>query len=544
MTTLKLPSLPCQKLLPAIVFLFAVSTAHPVVLKLKMVDVRHDGYCFYHSLSELLNNGESGYDLHIRLLSYLSQTSALQNPALEASLNNNLIASNVHELTSQLINHFPSSGPQGWAGLSEAVAMSHLLGQPILVLHIGASQQISADSFLVNHEGIYPLGSLQGSSLPVPQLQLILSGSEWHPIMASETTESWSQGLGFYLSQLANILSEHLQGVGNYIALNDVDSNSHDGAWMSTETESLDGDIVMLDQGSIQVMARLEFSCWWQCQMKIYRAMKSSIVSAQQQDEEASDSWYKKHFQVFSLAADNLTTMLTSAVSWWLASKPLSDYLLLTHLSISAFFESLLPSMRSAWDMLSTLRPLVDQSSLQAGGLSFDSSCRRLLTTSQRTGATLFPTKNIAQHVDKIVLPSGRVHPDSIATSNRAIVIPFDSRNPLHHLLFSLYIISQVYNLLDHCLNVSLSLSPEQLAQHLGAKDGKEALIMLSDQRQLFKDVVYRIHALIHALGRQYFPEFWQDGHYDTITICDGNFIIFHSDDFAPRGGWRDMLPQ
>ena len=67
---------------------------------------------------------------------------------------------------------------------------------------------------------------------------------------------------------------------------------------------------------------------------------------------------------------------------------------------------------------------------------------------------------------------------------------------------------------------------------------------MLNAQRQQLQNILYRIHALIHALVKHHYPAIWQDGHYDTLTICDGEFIVFHSDDFAPRGGWRDMLPQ
>ena len=94
------------------------------------------------------------------------------------------------------------------------------------------------------------------------------------------------------------------------------------------------------------------------------------------------------------------------------------------------------------------------------------------------------------------------------------------------------------------CLRISLTLSPTQLAASLGLDSAALAVLALESQLEQFQHVTYRLHALIHALVRHHYPEFWQEGHYQTLTICDGSFIIFHSDDFAPRAGWRDLLPR
>ena len=165
-------------------------------------------------------------------------------------------------------------------------------------------------------------------------------------------------------------------------------------------------DIVALDRESIPAMTRIEFSSQWRQRIKIYRQVKNVITSF----EQTTTSWLEGVFDAYSVAINNLTTLLTTAISRGLVEHLFSDYLLTTGRNIHAIFLSLLPSLRSAWDIMLSLRPMVDQSALLHGGLSFESSCQHLLATGQKTGTTKFPDK-IALGIEKIAIPSGRVHP-------------------------------------------------------------------------------------------------------------------------------------
>lgn len=69
--------------------------------------------------------------------------------------------------------------------------------------------------------------------------------------------------------------------------------------------------------------------------------------------------------------------------------------------------------------------------------------------------------------------------------------------------------------------------------------------IGLNDQqiqrdRQLHNKLINRLQAMIHALIKKHYSEYWGQGYYTPMTFVDGDVVLFYCDNHAPFFGWQD----
>ena len=528
--------------------LYSALSFSPVVwsaFQIRILGSTHDGYCFYHAVATLLGSDYSGPALYHQLRQYLSNSSAVSDPQLDNLLHHELIGSSIYKLTEQLQTHEPSlTSSQSWAGYPEAVALSQMLGLPILVIHISSSLQVTeSSSFLLDGLDIHPLSALIDSHHPVPQLQLILSGDEWNLIEIQTPASQWPDSLNNYIQQLTEIINEQLPNISD--AYSQPSENEMSAGWISEQGLLHGSDHLMLDYGSLAAMQRIEFSSRLNIVMKKYTKTKNIFddIRAEQRDIYSPEfTLDEERLSMLNWMIDSLSAILVNGFVKTTIGPLMGEYLRSVRLQLKDFIQSLIPSVRGLWEVITMLRPVVDQVCHNGEGLNFAgtiSSSFHMLQCTGETGVEAFDLRG--QH--RPVLPSGRQQPESIGITRGARVIAFDRNNPLHHILFALYIIDRTYHIANQCLSLSKQASPEYLRRFLQVRSTAVARHLIELQQRQHSNIHDRISALIHALGRHYYPDIWRDDHYQTITICDGDFIVFHSDDMQPRGGWQDLFP-
>ena len=417
------------------------------------------------------------------------------------------------------------------------------------MLHVGPDLTIDNNSFLVNSHGVYPLATLTEASYPVPAIQLVLAGNAWFAVESLDQPDSWNGSLGDYINQLSSILSTQLGSAYSSHRVEfpgeSIGESINYAGWVHVEDPDGLVNLVMLDYNSSPALLAISFTVQLQKLMFDYIAMKVELNIAINEADyilQPDFCWLNNRFDRVTSCIDSMSGLLASHVAYGVVGDSMDDYLSASHLQLEELMQSLQPFRRSVWPILDMLHPLINQLALQAGGLTFSAIFSSLLAADHQGDASSM-TKIRLGNVRHAALPSGRRHPSVIFVSKGVASIPFDSANPLHYVLFSLFVTAKGYRVTNQCLRLSLQASPGELAEFLGIPDSHSARAMVRSQIEQLNRVIQRIEAVVHALGQHYYPQYWQPNHYQAISLCDGHSIVFHSDDLQPRAGWQHLLP-
>ncbi|MCW7551455.1 hypothetical protein NX722_02120 [Endozoicomonas gorgoniicola] len=510
-----------------------------------LVKVRHDGFCFYHAVAKAIGEETGGRPLFERLRTFLSnEASASTHPMLEAHLSDAVVGSSIGTLANQLASTPPSlANRDSWAGMPELVAMVQMLGQPVLVWHVNQDLRVDEHSLLVTPDSILPVFSIEeGADAGIPAIQLVHAGSEWWPLETDDSLQSWGSGWEAYRDQVSGVLHEQLtaEHTGPDLDETDNDATLCEG-WVYLVGEYVPEDLLILDRGSLGALQEIIFAASLPSLMEAYLYMKIELNHAISESDDISDPgfhWANNRFEQTTRLVDDVSRTLVLPTTIRIIETSMSNYLAATNVRPKDFMGSLLPTRRLVWDTLSLFQGLINRIVQRSGGLTFSGIYSSYLACSQKSDTTStrqfdFSGTSFAS------LPSGQQHPARISVVQERVVIPFDKANPVHHILFSLYVSANTFQLVNHCLTLSvLQSSDRELAELFGMPQASLARSMIKSQIKEYEVVLRRIRAVIHALGHRYYPDYWQADRYQAISICEGRTIVFHSDDFQPREGW------
>ncbi|KEQ14591.1 hypothetical protein GZ77_09715 [Endozoicomonas montiporae] len=515
---------------------------------INLVEVTHDGFCFYRAVERALGQSGDGRALFSQLTGYLQNASPFSHPMLEAHLSDAVVGSSIDSLTARLISTSPTlANRDSWAGMPELVAMAHHLNQPILVWHVNQNLEVDDHSLLVTPEQVLPVFSIDDDSgMEIPDIQLVHVGSEWWWLETRDSLQSWSIGWSAYRNQMAGVLHDRLMAghTGQVLAEAGDDSSYH--VWVYLPDTAIPDDLLILDRSSITALQRMLFAASWRAWMQLYTDMKIELKYAVADADSfilPDYQWAQERYDRVVRAMDNGCRILVSGAACSTVGNAMNDYLLVAGESLKGFMRSILPARCGVWDTLSKFRPVIDMYVQNYAGLTFCGLFAAFLKSTQLSDVTPSNLQLQFPHLLSIRLPSGQQHPAQISFSPGSVTIPFDVSNPLHHILFSLYITARSYQLANQCLRISLRFTDDDLSKLLGRYDEPAIKSYVEAQMAEYSKILLRIRAVIHALGFRYYPEFWQSEHYQAITICDGRSIVFHSDDFQPRDGWHHLQP-
>ena len=532
--------------------------------RIRLVEVPHDGFCFYHAMAKALSDRteiavrpggreNGGASLFQHLSTFLSSASAATHPMLEAHLNDAVVGSSIESLASRLETTPPTlTDRDSWAGLPELVAVVHMLNQPVLVWHINQNQQVDEHSLLITPDSVLPVSSIDDASgLMIPAIQLVHLGNEWWLLDARDSLESWNTGWEAYRRQVSGVLHEQIAAdhTGSYEGYPD-DKAASEG-WVYLTDDKPPEDLLILSFSSITALQEMVFETSWPSLMRAYIDMKVALRLAADEHDTTLDpdyQWSNARYDRLIRTTDRVSRILALPVTFRVLGDSMDDALYFAGERQADFMLSLLPTRRSVWDTLARFKPVVDWFARNMVGLSFYAFYASLLASSQASDVSFLRRFDFSQRSFN-PLPSGQQHPADITVTQGRVEIPFDAANPLHHILFSLYVSATTYEMANQCLKVSLRmsdrdrLSDRDLAESLNWQHGPSIRKAVKRQIKEYQAVLLRIHSVIHALGLRYYPQYWRSDHYQAITICDGKTVTFHSDSFQPREGWLHMQP-
>lgn len=163
--------------------------------------VREDGLSLFRSVSALLSDTQpiGLYGEVLRSVNNVKVSSGLDN-----GLDNDLVQGDAVGVRRRLLRSAPGVYriSDDVPGAAEAVLLSRRLDRPILVLILNENRRISPRSFLVNRQGVFPVGSLEGAGFSVPAIQLLGVDGLWYPITTGAEAVSRGQTVGDYLAML------------------------------------------------------------------------------------------------------------------------------------------------------------------------------------------------------------------------------------------------------------------------------------------------------------------------------------------------------
>lgn len=509
-----------------------------------LVKVQHDGFCFYHAMAKAMGEETDGRPLFQSLSAFLNDASASSHPLLEAHLSDAVVGSSLDTLADQLASTPPSlANRDSWAGMPELVAMVHMLGQPVLVWHVNQDLRVDEHSLLVTPDSILPVFSIaEGADVAIPAIQLVHAGSEWWLLETDDFLQSWSPDWEAYRNQVSGVLHEQLTAEETEPVLDETDGDESFHGWVYLPGMEVPDNLLILKHSSLEALQEIVFAASLPSLMKAYLHMKLELIHAVSESDDISDpafQWASDRFGHTARMIDSVSRTLVSPIAIRFIGESMNDYLEVTNVRLKDFMASLLPTRGSVWDTLSLLQRLINRLVQRSGGLTFSGICSSYLASSQMSDTTRCPNYFDFSDTSFARLPSGQQHPDRISVTHENVVIPFEVANPLHHILFSLYVSARAFQLVNHCMTLSLLQSSDQeLAEFFGIPQAFLARAVIESQIKEYRVALQRIHAVIHALGHRYYPQYWQSGHYQAIIICEGKTITFSSDDFQPREGW------
>ena len=518
-------------------------------LEICLVKVQYDGFCFYHAVSRALGQGDNGRPLFQRLSEFLNDASASSHPMLEAHLSDGVVGSSIDILTNQLASVPPSlSNRDSWAGLPELVAMVQMLGQPVLVWHINQNLQVDEHSLLVTTDSIIPAFSIEeGADIAIPAIQLVHAGSEWWLLKTEGSLQPWSLDWEAYRHQVSGVLREQLNADHSEAVLEETDGDEPSQGWVYLPGMGVPENLLILAHNSLEALQEIVVAASLPSLMEAYLYMKLKLKGAVSESDDILDpgfQWTSDRFERVAHQIDRVSRTLVSPVATSVIGNSMNDYLEVTNLRQNDFMASLLPTRCSVWDTLSRFQPLIETLGQRSSGLTFSGIYSTFLASTQESDTTSGINQFDFSEHSFASLPSGRQHPAHISVVQEKVIIPFDTANPLHHILFSLYVSARAFQMVNHCLTLSLmQASDQELTELLEIPQDFFGRAMVESQIKEYEVALKRIRVVIHALGLRYYPQYWQPGRYQAIIICDGRTIVFSSDDAQPRDGWSHLQP-
>ena len=529
--------------------------------KIKLINTCHDGYCFYHAINALTQHSPTAQALRDELSFFINNQANTEG--LNELLQTELIASNIVELRHQIARPIQLGDRSNWPSQAHVVAMSLMLNAPILVLVVN-DHLISHDSFLVTPNGILPFDSLinqdQESSVPVPWIQLVLIGENWLALsyqpeeQPEEQTEQQpeqqaeSQSLDpliAYISQLNELFSRLPHGFTESDSLVfEGDANQMTGAGSFSQAYNP----VLTSYDSVKT--------WLQNMVTRFKAsLRPNYKGCRTLSASPNFDLSEDEFLSFQTAFRTQSRFLFDPLIPGILGDSMQDYLQYTGFELNDILAQLDPEQQDVWPMLEELRAILPQLVAQVQlAQTFGAIAGLFFEASQKTAMS--PAKGYSFPEQRPRLPSGMVHPDRISVAQWRCPIVFDRDNPVHLVFFTLYVIAKIYDIANQGLTQTIN------ALTLASKQGQRVeispgIIMMSSDtppqkqeahlrklREKILSILGNLNVVIHALGQRYFCSVWQPGRYVCITIEDGDFIVFHSDDYMPRGGWKHLWPE
>ena len=518
----------------AILLLSFIQLAEAGKTTVRLINVRHDGYCFYHAVNALTHQSDSGQDLCDALCRFV--TDSHHHTYLNELLGHYLIGSDADQLLEQLNQPLLPGERTYWPSQAHAVAMSLMLSRPILVLLLSSDNELMPESFLIAANGVVPVHTLSDDFIPVPDLQLVLAGANWFAL--DYQSEDAGQSLFEYMHQLTCFFSTKRQ------------------AQPEAGHMTLEPGLAMLQYPDFS----FEYESHIHNQMNLQGIILSIINHARRHVSTRAGSSVAQIDSQFTLSDSDLYllqeqvatafSLLQGTITLTLLGNALMDYQAYTGVSAGQLLRQVNPA-GILWPLLNVLRPIMaSMVRYQLSSQSLDGIIAGCWINSQKTDATGL-TGPVTFENPPPELSSGATHPDSLSIAAGQHIIPFDPEDPLHHVLFAIFVTTRLYNMVNQALlvvisgTVGLSDAERQLQKILvfsGRKRGT-AVERLNHLRQHLNHLRDCLDVFVHALGREYFSGQWQPVIYICLTIQNGEFVIFHSDDFAPRSGWRDLWP-
>ncbi len=437
--------------------------------------------------------------MHQALTAYVNSVTASNNPVLEDQLGSDFIASSIQELGSQLSQTTPSAhNESGWAGYPEVVAMAHFLQQSILVLHLDNQLHIQNDSFMVSHNQLLPLSTLVDTiqatpTQATPTIQLILVDNHW---LLIQTNISGFFPLNSYISGLSSSLQQLASGI-----------NTHEP-------------LISINCPPCTV-GRFEFLNKKNELINYHESMKNLISGSFQ------PSYIKGMYEYFQHTVSQLCSVLSCNFIHYIIGNRIDSYLRQNNLTLSDFLTFITSSRKSLSSQLYEVAPT--SATFPAEQFTI---WRNVIQATQKPDATR-PNNFLLSHDSGQSTQEGTTNPEVIRVTTGQVRIQFQPSNSCFQLLSILNCIATSFSVDRLIFNKCRELQNEE-----GGVD--QMLVAAITQCDT---TLRRVMVLIHALMRGYFSNIYQLDHYQLMIIFDGNFVIFNSDYFQPRGGWQDLPP-
>ncbi|WP_461536949.1 hypothetical protein [Spongorhabdus nitratireducens] len=494
------------------------------------VELVSAGPSFFHAVGLQLNPALEGDELRHRLYQFISCTSAVDNPVLDAQLRIEGVNSSIYELTRQM-----RAGKSSSCCCPESVALSRMLALSILVIDLDSQCQASPNSFLVINGHLLWRKQLFSTQFSGPDITVVKAGNNFVVVKTSQNgyESRWLFGSGAFASQLSDAISQAISVLGNQEAEHfGIDTRVERG-WISPAATVITDPYLVIWSRNAASLAELEFGCLFPQLIRHYTDMKGLLLKmGSERDTEIH--WQDDEQAALRQFIDSLITNNQTGIASHAIAVRLQPLLHDAGMSLRSFLDALSPSSSKIWLMLDSLKKIIEQLPEGRPSRSLDSLCNDLLASSQGTcltGASDSLAVLPAVYGEKPGNSSIRVAPGCEA-------IRFEQENPQHHLLFAWSIASRTFSVVDQLLATveAALISPQTLPLFV---NGRRAYQVIKKQRAHFSDIQFYLHAAIHTIGRNHFPSYWQPDLYKAVTIKDKDFVVFHSDDFAPRQGWR-----
>lgn len=503
--------------------------------KIRLLETAPDGFCFFHAINTLTQSSQSARQLSAQLTAFVNNPA--NTPALSQFLHHEIISSNIETIQSQVNRPLQRGDRRNWPSQDHVVAISLMLNQTVLALVMNGNQISLEQSFMVSPEGIFPLSTLGDAlPIPIPGIQLVLQGEHW--LALQYLPEGNPLTLYDYITLLTDLFPMTNEGIFE-----------NQGLIMEGEPLSTNWDFASIYQRiptyyyhMQELIKKLIFDAGGHMQAKGTKQIISSTYKMTDDD-----------FAGFTDALQRQFEVIQRPFTAQALANSMDDYLAAISQSREGFLIELNPGRHQIWELLRELRCILNQ--LAQRNLSetpLSVIIGNYCISCQNTGVSQLPDCYFGENCP--LLPSGTIHPEHITIINERRVIKFDSNNPLHYVFFALYMTAKTYDIAVHGLLALINtVSLKNIGNVVvdpGALTGKRRspgplkLERLQNLIAKIKEIRDKLHVIIHALGCRYFNAFWQHESYICITIEDGDFIAFHSDNFCPRAGWKHLRPE
>ena len=435
--------------------------------------------------------------------------------------------------------------------LPHTVVISFMRKQPILVIALDEFQQVSEHSFLIDGSSLYPLAALWGAMQPVPELQLLLSGAQWSKLSLTSQRSVWPSGIGDYLKQLYDAAVR--QNVQDNISMLTLPFEPMETQGMTknpegwtqvyttpSSTNTSQNGFYAACSGGLTLKPTASM------QSKNFTEKKSPCMKKYKDVKRAIQQMQNARYKRYPGETDRLDTLLESLSHPF----PLSNKELLKLFgSAKEMIKPDFPEMILSEDTKQLIRDLQliishsffennDDHSPNPGTLVSHPKSRNTLITIEWT------------YIELLRNPSLR-------TDDLQCSIPFNPDNPIHHILFYIYVTDKLYRAtliaLSYYLNIfhfqfppkkqqtslaSTSKDPPPLTWS-STQDSSEITHIfhnikstVAQKKKSLKERTYQLRDSARKLTELYQYQGLTGKSPHPLIILDGSFMVFDSHNF------------